>query len=63
MATTLSGEVFISDDYGQTFEQQTIPDFTNPLEYLTPSLLARDESNAFVYTVNGNCFRATITNA
>jgi hypothetical protein len=60
MATTRTGDVYISDDRGDTFELQTISNFSNPLAVTPHSFLAKDKSDAFLYVLP-NYYKATIT--
>lgn len=59
-ATTVSGWVYISDDIGQTFDLQTIPDFGNPNAVMPATILAKNESKAILYTIP-HYYTATIT--
>lgn len=59
--TTLDGQVFVSDDIGQTFDLQTIPSFDNPNGIIPTAYLAKNESKAFLYVMQPNYYTATIT--
>jgi hypothetical protein len=60
LVTTVDGQVFISDDIGQTFEEQTITSFTNPNGDPPPGFLTKNGLKAMIFTTSPNFFTGTI---